>query len=125
METKQKGLLVEKTLFLLLFFWLVITTMELAPIYAPIWAFGSLYLYMVWWILVMWGVLIACMLPSGFAILLGNKLFGRPGMIAFGFLSLWLFDTFMRRKYPFLPATPGFALSMLYVFIVLRVRGKL
>lgn len=123
METKQKPSPLQKAAFILLFLWLVITTMEVAPMNPPAWATG--FLYGVWWILVMWGLLITSMTPSGFVILLGNRLFGRSGMIVFGFCSLWLFDVFMRRNYPSLPLTPGFALSMLYVFITFSRLGKL
>lgn len=106
----------------LLLFWLLVTTAEVAPINPPAWATGVF--YGVWFVVVLWGLLIVSMTPSGIMLILSNKLFGKCGMIVLGFVSLWVFDTLTRKYYPSLPLSPGYALSMLYVFLTLKKLSK-
>jgi hypothetical protein len=124
MGIEQNYLSQQKVVSLLLLFWLAVTTADVAPLLnPPLWATG--FFYGAWWLLVMWGLLIICATPSGIAMILGARLFGKSGMIIFGFLFFWVFDTAMKKNYPFLPLAPGIALSMLYVYLTLIKMGKI
>lgn len=112
----------QKVVLPLLLFWLVVTTIEVSPVNPPFWASGIF--YGIWFVIVLWGLLIMSMTPSGIVIIIGNKLFGRRGMIVCGFVSLWIFDTLTRKYYPSLPLSPGYVLSMLYVFLTLKKLGR-
>ena len=105
----------QKAVALSLYLWLITTTFQVAPLNPPLWASG--YLYVGWLVLVFVGILCASMTPAGMVVIFSNRLFGKSGAIFLGFLSLWVFDALMRKHYPLIALTPGYALSLVYVFI--------
>lgn len=124
MEQPTKVSSLEVTFFSVLLVWLIITTQQVAPLNPPQWAGGAW--YFLWWALVLWGLLIASMTPSGFVVIVSAKVLGsKKGVLIFGFCSLWMFDWSMRKHYPTLPVTPGYALSLLYVFVTISKKWKL
>lgn len=113
----------QKWTFSLYIIWVGAVTTSLAPVAPPSWAEGAL--FPVWWLIFMVCAVIASFVPSGIAVVVGNRLFGKSGVVVFGFCTLWILDSCLREDFPQLPRTPGFALAMVYTYISLNNLGKI
>lgn len=114
-----------RTFSVLLLLWLIVTTLEVAPFFNPV-QWMSDKMYWLWWLLIMWTLLVTCMLPSAVVLIVTVALFpSRKAVLIVGFCSLWVFDRLLQDYYSVLRLTPGYALSLLYVFIYCESGRKL
>ncbi len=115
-DKKEKAL--RMSFFLSFLLWLCVTTWRIAPFNPPEWSNGDL--YVVWWFMVLWGIMITSMAPVGCVVILSCRLFGLPSALFCSFCFIWFFDYFMTKNYPIFAITPGVTLSALYVFVDLK-----
>ena len=114
---------IEHSLFGTLFFWVLVTTWNIAPLNPPEWANNDV-IYLMWWVLVAWAVLICAMTPAGIVVIFTTILFRRRTALFLCFCSLWIFDTLTRKYIPMVEVTPGYALSLLYVYVIWNKSGR-
>jgi hypothetical protein len=107
-----------KSFFIIWFLGALMITNAVAPYNPPAWSDGIM--YPLWWILVLWGVMIASMTPVGIVVLLSFKIFEAPIATFVVMVFIWSFDYYMRIKYPMVIITLECAFSALYVFVVLK-----
>lgn len=121
MNTKVSNL--QKSFSVIWFLGAVMITYMIAPYNPPTWSDGIL--YPLWWLLVLWAVLIASMTPIGIVVIVSFILFRIPFATFVTVAFVWIFDYYMRINFPMVMMTPQCAFSALYVFIVLKDRGRI
>ena len=101
---------------LMLIGWYAYAAYTFAPMFPQPWATGIL--YPVWLVLVFWALAIAVVLPSGFVTILAFKILRKWVAFLVVFIAMYIYDGIVRKSFPGLYISPGFALAALYVYVV-------